>query len=127
VQRPILPGFQPWGKTECPFKSTVNVHYRDIGPNEVDMGDVKRVVASFVDGAEDAGMLVDERFATVDLLADDIGEAAVFRIVCSEAFRVTSVPSVGFALDDFRNSRSFLFALRPRNGGSASDQQNGAA
>jgi hypothetical protein len=50
-------------------------------------------MASFIDGAEDAGMLFDERFTAVELLSDDVGKAAVFRIVRSEAFRVTSVES----------------------------------
>ncbi len=122
-QRSIFPGFQPWGQTEGTHKSTVNVHYRDIGPDEVDVGNLKRVVASLVNGAEDPGMLVDESFTTVELLSDDVGEAAVFRIVRGEAFRVTTVPGVGFTLDDSRNVRLIPFALRKRHERYAGSQQ----
>jgi len=127
VQRSIFASFQPWGQTDGTLKSTVDVHYRDIGPDEVDVGNLKGVVASFVYGAEDPRMLVDERLATVELLPDDVGEATVFRIVRGEAFRVTSVPRVFFTLDDCRNLCLILFVLRQRNGRCAGNEQYGTA
>ena len=59
--------------------------------------------AFFIDGAEDPGMLIDERFTTIKLLPDDVGEAAVFRVMRGKALRITAVPGVTFALDDRRN------------------------
>lgn len=103
VQRSIFPGFQPWMQTERILKSTADIHYRDIRPDEVDVGNLQGIVAFFIDGAEDPGMLIDERFTTIKLLPDDVGEAAVFRVMRGKALRITAVPGVTFALDDRRN------------------------
>ena len=59
---PIFSGFQPGGKTAGVLESTVDIDYGDVAPDKVDMGDPQSALASFIDGAEEAGMLIDERF-----------------------------------------------------------------
>ncbi len=119
---------EPGGQSVRFAQNGVHVGDGHTRPNEAKLAYRKFVVAAFVDGTENALVLLEERGVAVALHADDIGEAAVRGEVGAEAFCVAPVPSfLLFANDGLDGAGVVLWLLAVCDGKGDCERKQGNA